>query len=273
MIANTTAPYPAAVTALGTAGLTTVTKTVGTPSPNPASIVTREFERDLNAYLGGTSGGAGSLQGIINYNAAHPVEGLKYQQRDLTGRAVAEPDDVRVGPGGRQGLERRGDRRAADRHGRDHGPVRQRAGGDRRPRRLPGPDRARRLRHGRLGPQPDRRGVRRRRAGGEAKLLAAGNAFEQAANVRLAPSWTNPSMFRCVPGSTFFSPHHCHPGDLQSATAMGALEFPVQGDVGAAVPATLSLTLGTPAGVRGVHAGLCEDVQRLDGRQRDLHRG
>ena len=47
------------------------------------SIVTREFRRDLNAYLGGTSGGAGSLQGIINYNAAHPVEGLKYQQREL----------------------------------------------------------------------------------------------------------------------------------------------------------------------------------------------
>jgi len=48
------------------------------------------------------------------------------------------------------------------------------------------------------------------------KLLAAGYAYEQATNVRLAPSWTNPSMWRCVPGSTFFSPHHCHPGDLQN---------------------------------------------------------
>ena len=47
----------------------------------------------------------------------------------------------------------------------------------------------------------------------EAKLLAAGYAFEQAANVRIAPSYTNPSMWRCVPGSFFFSPHHCHPGD------------------------------------------------------------
>ena len=51
------------------------------------------------------------------------------------------------------------------------------------------------------------------KAGGEAELLNAGYAFEQATNVRLAPSCTNPSMFRCVPGSTFFSPHHCHPGD------------------------------------------------------------
>ena len=59
-------------------------------------------------------------------------------------------------------------------------------------------------------------------AGSEAALLAAGYAFEQATNVRLAPSFTNPSMFRCVAGSTFFSPHHCHPGDLQSADRVRA---------------------------------------------------
>jgi hypothetical protein len=51
----------------------------------------------------------------------------------------------------------------------------------------------------------------------EDELLAAGYAYEQATNVRLAPSWTNPSMWCCVPGSRFFfSAHHCHPGDLQS---------------------------------------------------------
>ena len=58
------------------------------------------------------------------------------------------------------------------------------------------------------------------------QLLAAGYAYEQATNVRLAPSWTNPSMFRCVPGSTFFSPHHCHPGDLLGAAAFGPTETP-----------------------------------------------
>ena len=47
----------------------------------------------------------------------------------------------------------------------------------------------------------------------EAKLLAAGYAYEQATNVRLAPSFTNPSMWRCVPGSTFFTGELCHPGD------------------------------------------------------------
>ena len=98
-------------------GATTVVKTVGTPSPNPASIVTREFKRDLNAYLGGTSGGAGSLQGIIDYNTANPVEGLKYQQGeliaaqavDLTDPATSATYDGRQGRG--QGVERGADRR------------------------------------------------------------------------------------------------------------------------------------------------------------------
>ena len=81
----------------------------------------------------------------------------------------------------------------------------------------------------------------------EDKLLAAGYAFEQATNVRHAPSFTNPSMWRCVTGSTFFSPHHCHPGDLQSDSAAGPTEFPVAAGVGGTVPATLSLSLGTPA--------------------------
>src|SRR3954452_3855898 len=87
---STTAPFPAAVTAPRGTGPTTTNKTATTPSPNPASIVTRSFEKDLNAYLAGTSGGAGSLQGIVNYNTAHPVEGLKYQQRELT--AALSPD-------------------------------------------------------------------------------------------------------------------------------------------------------------------------------------
>ena len=49
----------------------------------------------------------------------------------------------------------------------------------------------------------------------EARLLAAGYAFEQRTNVRVAPSLTNPSMWRCVPGSTFFTAELCHPGDRE----------------------------------------------------------
>ena len=78
----------------------------------------------------------------------------------------------------------------------------------------------------------------------EAKLLSAAYAYEQATNVRLAPSWTNPSMFRCVPGSTFYSPHHCHPGDLMGTVPFGPDAFVIAGDVGGTVPATLSLVLG-----------------------------
>jgi hypothetical protein len=81
-------------------------------------------------------------------------------------------------------------------------------------------------------------------AGQEAKLLSAAYAFEQATTVRLAPSWTNPSMFRCVPGSTFFSPHHCHPGDLLGTVPLGPDSFVAAGGLGAVVPATLSLVLG-----------------------------
>ena len=82
----------------------------------------------------------------------------------------------------------------------------------------------------------------------EDKLLAAGYAYEQASNVRIAPSYTNPSMWRCVPYSTFFSPHHCHPGDLQSETAAGPTEYPVAHSVGGTVSPSLELRCSTTAG-------------------------
>ena len=246
VIASTGAPYPAAVTAVTGAGATTVTKTIGTPSPNPPSIVARSFESDLNAYLAGTSGGAGSLQGIVNYNTANPVEGLKYQQGQLVsslspdlstfeadlaaGKAsnaalidgLLTDTDVIMVPSGNALVG------IADRAGY---PVLTVPAG-----------------YGTGGAGRNPIGVTFvAKAGDEAGLLNAGYAFEQATNVRLAPSFTNPSMFRCVEGSTFFSPHHCHPGDVLSPTADGPTETPVAGDVGGSVPATLSLTLGANA--------------------------
>src|SRR5262249_53185250 len=84
VISSTTAPYPAVVGALQAAGATTTTVTVGTPSRKRRSMVKTESERDLDAYLGGTTGpGAKSLQAIIDYDNATPVEGLKYQQGEL----------------------------------------------------------------------------------------------------------------------------------------------------------------------------------------------
>ena len=91
--------------------------------------------------------------------------------------------------------------------------------------------------------------------------------------MRLAPSYTNPSMWRCVPGSTFFSPHHCHPGDLLGAVPTGPTETPVLGDVGGTVPATLSLTLGRPATFGAFTPGVARRLHRDDDRQRRLDRG
>ncbi len=251
------APPASVLTALTGLGATAVTKTAGTVAA--PSIVSRAFEKDLNAYLGGVSGGAGSLQGIVNYNTANPVEGLKYQQRDLT--ASLSPDlsalaadtaagktqsagvldtllsdtDVIAVPAGSALVN------VADRAGY---PV------------LTVP-----AAFGTGGSGRNPIGVVFiGKADGDAALLNAGYAFEQATNVRLAPSWTNPSMFRCVPGSTFFSPHHCHPGDAFSPTANGPIETPVAGDVGGTVPATLALTLGSPTATFGAFTpGLAKD--------------
>ena len=227
MISNTTAPYPTVLAALQAAGATTTVVTVGTPSPNPPSIVSTEFKRDLNAYLSGIPGaGAKSLQGIIDYDNANPIEGLKYQQGELiaaqaidlsdpttattystnltTGKAAnaavidailtngtpdtADDYDAIVVPSG-NGLVG-----VADRAGY---PVLTVPAG---------------FGTGSAGRNPI--GVTFvGTAFSEPKLLADGYAFEQATNVRLAPSFTNPSMWRCVPGSTFFSGELCNPGD------------------------------------------------------------
>nr|WP_231135121.1 amidase family protein [Motilibacter deserti] len=228
VVNSTAAPFPSAVTALQGLGATTVTKTASTPSPNPASIVTREFKRDLNAYLADTAGtGAKSLAEILAYNTANPVEGLKYQQGELTaaqGVDLADPAtgstyeaekaaglasskavidtilnngtpndpsddfDVVLVPAGNSLIG------TADRAGYPALTVPAGYG------------------TGSAGRNPI--GVTFiGTAYSEAKLLAAGYAFEQATNVRQAPSWTNPSMWRCVPGSTFFTAELCNPGD------------------------------------------------------------
>ena len=232
VISSTTAPYPTVLTTITGLGATTVVKTIGTPSPDPASIVLTEFKRDLDGYLPtlrkSPKGVATSLQEIVDYNLANPVEGLKYQQRDLLDALaidLSDPDtlatyesnktaglasykalidgildngtpgdtsddiDVIVVPSGNALVG------IADRAGY---PVLTVPAG---------------YGTGNAGRNPI--GVTFVGAAfAEDKLLAAGFAFEQATNVRLAPSFTNPSMWRCVPGSDFFLPHHCHPGDL-----------------------------------------------------------
>ncbi|HEX4344801.1 MAG TPA: amidase family protein [Solirubrobacteraceae bacterium] len=261
VISNTTAPYPSVVSALNALGATTVVATVGTPSPNPPSIVTSEFKRDLNAYLSGIpGGGAKSLQGIIDYDNANPVEGLKYQQGELasaqavdlgdSATAAAYTSNKATGLASNQALiDGILDNGTPSDPSDDFDAVVVPSGNA-----LVGiADRAGYP----VLTVPAGYGATASGAGhnpigvtfvgtafSEAKLLADGYAYEQATNVRLAPSFTNPSMWRCVPYSTFFSPHDCNPGDLESSSAAGPTAFPVATSVGGTVLPTLGLTLG-----------------------------
>ncbi len=259
VISGAAAPYPAVVSALAGLGATPVVTTIGTPSPNPPSIVVSELKRDLNDYLADVPGaGAKSLQQIIDYNVANPVEGLKYQQGELLAAQAVDLGDPATG------ASYESDKTAGQASSRAvvDAILTNATPGDTSddaevvvvPNSSPLVGIADRAGYpvltvpagfgtGNAGRNPI--GVAFvAGAFDEAKLLAAGYAYEQATSVRRAPSFTNPSMWRCVPYSTFFSPHHCHPGDLESDTAAGPTAYPVATSIGGTVPATLELTLG-----------------------------
>jgi amidase len=236
VIASTTDPYPAVVASLQALGATVVVKTITAPSPNPPSIVSAEFKRDLNGYLAaGHTGGASSLQAIIAYNFAHPAEGLKYQQGALVAAqgvdlsdlstATAYAANLAVGRASSQAVidtilnngtpnDSSDDFDAivvlnsdpvigyADRAGyplltvpAGYGATASGAG------------------HNPIGV------TFVGTAFSESKLLADGFAYEQGTKWRMAPSFTNPSMWRCVPGSTFFTGGWCNAGDLYKRSA------------------------------------------------------
>ena len=101
----------------------------------------------------------------------------------------------------------------------------------------------------------------------EAKLLAFGYAYEQAAKIRKPPSEINPSLWRCVPGNAYtVTTRACAPNEPANADV-------IAGTVSGTVPATLSLSLGTPASFGAVHAGRQRDLPGEHDRERDLDRG
>ncbi|MFE9201917.1 amidase family protein [Micromonospora sp. NPDC007230] len=232
VLSSTTAPYSTMVSTLRAQGATTAVVTLGTPSPSPASVVPTEFERDLNAYLAGLNGpGARSLQEIINYNTANSVEGLKYQQGELLAAQAVDLSDPQTAAAYAADLAagRAANRAVIDRvlakgtpddPSDDFDAIMVPSGNA----AIGYADRAGYP----LLTVPAGYGVADSSAGrnpigvtfvgtafSEAKLLAAGYALEQATVVRQAPSYTNPSMWRCVPGSTFFTGEFCVPGDRQ----------------------------------------------------------
>jgi amidase len=229
VIASTTDPYLAMVSTLQAQGATVVVTSIGTPTAVP-SVVPTEFKRDVNAYLSGTKGsGPKSLQQIIDYNNANPVEGLKYQQGELISAQAVDLSD----PATKSAYEANLAAGKAASQAVIDNVLNNGTPGD------PGDDF-----DTILVPNGDRTIGYADRAGypvltvpagygatdssnghnpigvsligaafSEARLLGDGYALEQAKAVRLAPSYTNPSMWRCVPGSTFFTGEFCNPGD------------------------------------------------------------
>lgn len=222
VVTSTVVPYQTAIATLTALGATPVEVTISVPDPSPPSIVLRELKRDLDAYLLGTRGyGARTLQAIVDYNVDNPVEGLKYQQGQLLEALAADLSNYEADKASGQTLTRglidgilgNGTADPAD----DFALIMVPSGNA-------------------LIAQADRAGYpvlilpAGEGVGGagrnpigvafvgtaftEDKLLAAGFAFEQgSAYKRRAPSVTNPSMYRCVPGSAFFTGELCHPGD------------------------------------------------------------
>jgi Asp-tRNA(Asn)/Glu-tRNA(Gln) amidotransferase A subunit family amidase len=252
-LAATKAPYDQAVAKFAALGATTVTTTIGAAAPNP--IATREFERDLDTYLGGLSGGnAGSLAEIVEYNADNPVEGLKYTQGQLLEAAAVNLGDPTQKAAYETDLATG---KAADKATIDAILSNGTAGDNSDdidviavPQGSPLVGIADRAGYPVLtvpagfGAEASTSGrnpvgiVFVAAAYAEQELLADGYAFEQASPVRLtgpdydsltpgiqplvggsgAPSWTNPSMWRCVELSAFYSPHHCRPGMVEPLT-------------------------------------------------------
>ncbi len=276
-----TAPYPAAVFTLGNAGTQVQTVTIPTPSPNPPSIVPSEFKRDLNTYLSGLPGsGAKSLQDIINYNIANPVEGLKFQQNGLLAAQAIDLTDPATNSTYQTNLTTGKAANQAVIDGILNSGTPGDGSDDRTAIMVPSgsplvgiADRAGYP----VLTVPAGYGVRDSSTGAdpigvnfiggaysEPELLRDAFAFEKATAIRAvgppyfvgsavlpgvsgAPSETNQSMWRCVPGSAFFHPYLCNAGDLQSATASGATSTSVETGISGTVAPTLSLSLASPA--------------------------
>jgi amidase len=240
VLSTTTAPYPEAVSELGTLGATTTVVTPGTATTAP-SVIPYELHKSLDSYLAATtSTGPKSLQQLIEYNDANPIEGLKFGQNGLLAAEAVEDTNPTTTATYEESLAK--------------GQTEDRAvinnilqGGGYSAIMVPGGNALVGIADRAGYPVltvPAGYGNENSSTGGdpigvdligtafsEAELLDDGYAFEQGTNVRLtgpaymktaanssffsgAPSETNQSMFRCVVGSSFFKPYDCNPGEL-----------------------------------------------------------
>jgi amidase len=244
VVSSTTAPYPTAVSELSTLGATTTVVTPGAAA-KAASVVPYEFKRDLNDYLAGTSGPK-SLQEIIQYNEANPVEGLKYQQTTLLADQAINTEDPATKTTYEENLASGKAESKAVIDSIIQNGTPEDASDDYAGIMVPSGST--------LVGIADRAGypvlsvpagfaAQNSSTGGdpigvefigtaysEAQLLADGYALEEGLKARQlgpeymksspnpgfngSPSQTNQSMWRCVPGSSFFKPYECNIGEL-----------------------------------------------------------
>jgi len=244
VVSSTTAPYPAAVSELSTLGATTTVVTPGAAA-SAASVIPYEFKRDLNSYLAGTSGPK-SLQEIIQYNEANPVEGLKYQQTTLLADQAINTEDPTTKTTYEENLAKgKAESKAVidsivqngtpEDTSDDYAGIMVPSGSalvniaDRAGYPVLSVPAGFAAQNSSTGGDPI--GVEFiGTAYSEAQLLADGYALEEGLKARQlgpeymksspnpgfngAPSQTNQSMWRCVPGSSFFKPYECNIGEL-----------------------------------------------------------
>jgi amidase len=239
--------YLGAEQAAVAAGATTTVVTPGAATTAP-SVIPYEFHRDLNAYLAGQPApGAKTLAEVIAYNAAHPLEGLKFGQTGLTASQAVETENAGTKTAYEENLAKgRTEDRAVIDNILTAGPY----GAIMVPSYSTLVDVADRAGYPVLT-LPAGFGIQNSSVGGdpvgvdligtkesEASLLDYAYALEQSLQARQvgpafmraknpevsgAPSETNQSMFRCVVGSEFYKPYDCNPGEVGfSAVTIGS---------------------------------------------------
>jgi amidase len=255
VIANTNAQYLAAVAAVQALGATTVPITAPT-SAAPVDILTPEFKRDLNAYLGRLPASAPmkSLADIIAYNNADPDDALKYGQTQLLASQATDLTDPAQNAAY---VTARDAQRAAARAAIDSALTANDVEAILTPSGTMTGLGARAgypqivVPAGYSATTRDPVGIAfNGPAFSESKLLAFAYAYEQATNLRRPPSEINPSLWRYVPGNAYtVSTRSCAPSTPANADAVSTT-------VGGTVAPTLSLTLGPAASFRAFQPGV-----------------